>query len=58
MPLPEDSAILLSYVNTKLRDMYPSLKEFCAAEGVEIEMISRKLREIAYEYDAEANQFV
>lgn len=58
MPLPEDSAILLSYVNTKLRDMYPSLKEFCAAEGVDMEVVSRKLKEIAYEYDEEANQFV
>ncbi len=58
MPLPEDSAILLSYVNTKLRDMYPSLKEFCAAEGVDMEVISRKLNELAYEYDEEANQFV
>lgn len=58
MPLPEDSAILLSYVNTKLRDMYPSLKEFCAAEGVDMDVISRKLNEIAYEYDEEANQFV
>lgn len=58
MPLPEDPVILLSYVNTKLRDMYPSLKEFCAAEGVDIEMLSRKLYEIEYEYDEVANQFV
>lgn len=58
MPLPEDSAILLSYVNTKLRDMYSSLEEFCAAEGVNMETVSKKLYEIEYKYDEETNQFV
>ncbi len=58
MSLPEEPVILLSYVNTKLRDIYPSLKEFCVSEDVDMEMISRKLKEIAYEYDAEVNQFV
>ena len=27
--LPQDPAILLSYVNTKLRDCYPSLAALC-----------------------------
>ena len=31
MTLPKDPAILLSCVNTKLRDEYPSLSELCAA---------------------------
>ena len=29
--LPKDPYILLSYLNTQLRDNYPSLEEFCAA---------------------------
>ena len=29
--LPQDPMILLSYVNTKLRDEYASLDELCAA---------------------------
>ena len=33
--LPKDPVILLSYVNTKLRDNYSSLQEFCEEEGVE-----------------------
>jgi len=35
MELPKDAVILLSFVNTKLRDFYPSLDEFCKAAGVE-----------------------
>jgi len=35
MELPKDEVILLSYVNTKLRDFYPSLEEFCKAAGVD-----------------------
>ena len=27
--IPKDPMILLSYVNTQLRDFYPSLTEFC-----------------------------
>ena len=28
--MPKDPVMLLSYVNTQLRDFYPSLAEFCA----------------------------
>ena len=31
--LPEDPVILLSVVNTRLRDQYASLEELCAAEA-------------------------
>jgi len=27
--IPQDPVILYSYINTMLRDKYPSLKEFC-----------------------------
>ena len=33
--IPEDPVILLSFVNTKLRDEYPSLDELCASLGGE-----------------------
>ena len=29
--MPKDPVILLSFVNTKLRDEFPSLSELCAA---------------------------
>ena len=31
--IPEDPVILLSFVNTKLRDEYPNLDELCASLG-------------------------
>ena len=33
--IPKDPVILLSYVNTQLRDNYPSLDEMCRALDVD-----------------------
>ena len=33
MSAPKDPFILLSWVNMKLRDTYPSLEELCASEN-------------------------
>ena len=55
--LPKDPAMLLSVVNTKLRDQYPSLRELCAAEGVEEAAVSAALDAIGYHYDPVQNQF-
>lgn len=56
--LPEDPVILLSYVNTQLRDYYPSLEEMCKTMQIDSGGIIRKLRLIDYEYDSNLNQFV
>lgn len=56
--LPEDPVILLSYVNTQLRDFYPSLEEMCNSLQVDSRGIIRKLQLIDYEYDRSLNQFV
>ena len=58
MNLPLDPAMLLSVVNTNLRDRYPSLEEFAAAEGVESSFIKKLLAKIDYVYDPEKNRFV
>ena len=42
MPLPQDPMILLSYVNTKLRDEFPSLRELCLTLGVDEEDLCRR----------------
>ena len=55
--MPDDAVLLLSYVNTLLRDRYDSLEELCASEGAELSGIEEKLRSIDYEYDRELNQF-
>ena len=56
--LPQDPVILLSYVNTKLRDDYPSLDELCAALDADREELVRKLEGINYRYSLERNQFL
>lgn len=58
MSIPQDPVILLSYVNTQLRDCYPSLAELCASLSVAEETITEKLAAIDYFYDAAANQFI
>ncbi len=56
--LPQDPVILLSYVNTKLRDEYPSLDELCAALDADREELVQKLEGINYRYSLERNQFL
>ncbi|MGN0537275.1 MAG: DUF4250 domain-containing protein [Acutalibacteraceae bacterium] len=58
MPVPNDPAILLSYINTQLRDVYPSLEELCKTLDVDMEDIKNKLTSIGYTYNAESNRFV
>lgn len=55
--LPKDPVMLLSYVNTQLRDFYPSLEEFCSAVDVPQEEITKSLERISYTYDRDKNQF-
>lgn len=57
MSLPQDPVMLLSVVNTKLRDIYPNLEELAAAEGTTTEEITKKLSQINYAYDENRNQF-
>ena len=58
--LPQDPIILLSYVNTQLRDNYSSLDKL--AEGLdmseeEVKEMVGKLDSVGYKYDEEVNQF-
>ena len=56
--LPGDPVILLSVVNTKLRDFYPSLEALCEDMQADQKEITDKLKVIDYEYDKHRNQFV
>lgn len=58
MSLPQDPIILLSYVNTLLRDRYPSLTELCKAEGADEDALKAALAAVNYGYDASLNKFV
>ncbi len=55
--IPKDPNILLSYINTKLRDEYNSLDCLCDRLDEDSSEISKKLADIGYIYDEELNQF-
>ncbi len=56
--LPNDPVLLLSVVNTALRDRFPTLERFCAANLITEDAIKEKLNSIGYAYDPEENQFI
>ena len=58
MNLPKDPVMLLSVVNTKLRDQYASLTELAKAYMVSEEELMEALARINYQYNEERNQFV
>lgn len=58
MGIPNDPAMLLSFINLKLRDFYSSLDDLCEDLSASKEEIISKLSSIDYEYDEESNQFV
>lgn len=55
--LPQDPYILLSFVNTKLRDEYSSLSTLCGALDADQRELTEKLAGAGYAYDPAANQF-
>lgn len=55
--LPQDPNILLSVVNTRLRDEYPSLDYLCEGMDADEAELVEKLAGIGYAYDAQTNQF-
>lgn len=56
--LPQDPHILLSYINTKLRDNYPSLDALCDDLDEDKAALTKKLAGAGYVYDAGQNRFV
>ena len=58
MALPQDPFILLSVINTKLRDAYPSLDALCDDLGEDKEALTEKLRTAGFVYDEKQNQFI
>lgn len=61
MALPNDPIILLSYLNTQLRDKYPSFDELCADMQLDTACrsdIESKLEAVGYGYSDSSNSFV
>ena len=55
--LPKDPAMLLSFINMKLRDQYDSLESLCDDLDVSKQDIIETLKKIDYIYDEMSNQF-
>ena len=58
MNIPSDPIMLLSLINTKLRDEYPSLDELCDSLDVSKDEICEMLAKVNYSYDENLNKFV
>jgi len=56
--LPKDPMLLLSVVNTQLRDHFPNFTELCKFYSIEEHTIINTLKDIDYEYDENTNQFI
>ena len=56
--IPKDPVMLLSYVNTQLRDYYDSLEALCTCRGLKKNELVEKMESIDYFYDEKTNQFI
>lgn len=55
--IPSDPMILLSYINTQLRDNYPSLDELCECMDISRDELEQTLGKAGFEYDEAGNRF-
>lgn len=58
MNIPNDPVMLLSFINTQLRDNYSDFSDLCSALDISADEISAKLAAIDYHYDEVRHQFV
>lgn len=58
MNIPNDPIILLSYINTQLRDYYSSLEDLCKSLNLKEKELIDKLASIDYHYNSDTNQFI
>ena len=55
--LPKDPMMLMSFINMKLRDEYPSLDELCASLSVDRATLEATLARAGFEYNPTQNKF-
>lgn len=58
MNIPNDPVMLLSYINTQLRDFFPSLDELCSSLSLDKDSLIKTLETIDYSYNDQQNQFI
>ena len=57
MQLPHDDAILLGFINMKLRSFYSSPDELCDDLEISREELDERLSRAGYRYDEKTNQY-
>lgn len=55
--IPKDPIILLSFINMKLRDFYPSLDILCEDMEIDRQELEDTLSSVGYEYNEDTNRF-
>lgn len=55
--LPKDPAMLMSFLNMKLRDNYRSLDELCDDLGIDRQELLDRMKKLGMEYLPEQNKF-
>ena len=58
MKLPENAIMLMSYVNTQLRDNYDSFDALCDDMEYDKDMILSKLEDAGFIYNEGLNKFM
>lgn len=56
--LPKDPMMLLSFVNTRMRDENINLTELCEQFGADREAVEGSLNKIGYHYDDALRRFI
>lgn len=54
---PKDPMMLMSWVNMKLRDFYPSLEALCEDLEIDKKELVETLGKAGFEYNSELNKF-
>ena len=57
MDLPNDPMMLLSFINMKLRDFYPTLDSLCEDMNIDRAELEKRLNDAGFEYNEELNKF-
>ena len=55
--LPKDPMVLLSYINTRLRDDCATLDALCEDLDISREELEEKLQAVGFAYDERQNRF-
>lgn len=55
--LPKDPYILVSLINTKLRDFYADPEDLCKSLGLDQNQLEQTLSAAGFRYDPDTNQY-